>query len=115
VAIRQTLLATPAERVPPELAETVATFCEPIDVIASSYVGLVEITRDFNPPEQHLGVAFVLAEPMAETEEGDRELRLVIDRFYESLPKEVTDGGCNFLEPGGLAAWAEKAQRVFSR
>jgi hypothetical protein len=115
VAIRQRLLETPAGRVSPELAKTVSDFCRPIDVIASSYVGVIEITRGFDRPEQHLGVAFELAEPVAETPEGDRELRLVVDRFYDSMPADVLEGGCNFLEPGGIAAWAEKAVRVFSR
>ena len=50
MAIRQRLLETPAERVSPELAKTVADFCEPIDVIASAYVGLIEITRGIRPP-----------------------------------------------------------------
>jgi hypothetical protein len=31
------------------------------------------------------------------------------------MPEEVQAGGCNFLEPGGIDAWQEKAQRVFSR
>jgi hypothetical protein len=115
MAIRQRLLDTPADRVSAELAKTVAGFCEPIDVIASAWVGLIEITRDFEPPEQHLGVAFELSEPVAETEEGDRELRLVADRFYDTMPPEIQEGGCNFLEPGGISAWQEKAQRVFSR
>ncbi len=115
MAIRQRLLETPAERVSPELAKTVADFCEPIEVIASAYVGLIEITRGFDHPEEHLGVAFELAEPLAETKEGDRELRLVVDRFYDSMPAEVLEGGANFLEPGGVAAWAEQAQRVFER
>jgi hypothetical protein len=52
---------------------------------------------------------------VAETEEGDRELRLVADRFYETMPAEILEGGCNFLEPGGISAWAAKAQQVFSR
>ena len=46
-----------------------------------------------------------------ETEEGDRELRLVADRFYETMPAEIQAGGCNFLEPGGIAAWAAQAQQ----
>jgi hypothetical protein len=115
VAIRQKLLETPAGSVSPELAKTVSDFCEPIDVIASAYVGLIEITRGDDPPERHLGIAFELDEPVAETPEGDRELRLVVDRFFDSMPRDVLEGGCNFLEPGGIAAWAEKAQRVFSR
>jgi len=52
VAIRQRLLETPAERVSPDLAKTVSDFCEPIDVIGSAYVGLIEITKGFDPPEQ---------------------------------------------------------------
>jgi hypothetical protein len=115
MAMRQTLLETPPDRVTPELAKTVADFCEPLEVIVSAYVGLIEITRGTNPPEQHLGVAFELSEPNAETPEGDRELRLVGDRFYDTMPAEIQEGGCNFLEPGGISAWAGKAQKVFSR
>jgi hypothetical protein len=115
VAIRQRLLETPPERVPAGLAKTVAVFCEPLEMIASAWVGVIEITRGVEQPEEHLGVAFELAEPVAETDEGDRELRLVADRFYETMPGEIQEGGCNFLEPGGIAAWADKAQRVFSR
>ncbi len=113
--MKQKLLDTPPESVPPDLATTVADFCRPLDVIRAAYVGLTEITRDFGYPERHVSVAFELATPAAETEEGDRELRLVADRFYETLPEELQAGGCNFLEPGGISAWQEKAQRVFSR
>jgi hypothetical protein len=115
MGMRQKLLETPADRVTPELATTISDFCLPIDVINTAYVGLTEITRDFGFPEQHLAVAFELAASSAETEEGDRELRLVADRFYDTLPEEIQAGGCNFLEPGGIAAWQEKAQRVFAR
>jgi hypothetical protein len=115
MTMRQKLLETPPESVTPELAKTVSDFCEPLDVINAAFVGLTEITRDFDFPEQHLAVAFELAEPSAETEEGDRELRLVADRLYDTLPEEIQAGGCNFLEPGGITAWQEKAQRVFSR
>jgi hypothetical protein len=115
VGIRQRLLETPADKVPEELAKTVKDFCEPIDVIRSAYVGVTEITRDFGYPEEHLSVAFELAAPSAQTAEGDRELRLVTDRFYDTMPEEVRAGGCNFLEPGGIAVWQEKAQQVFSR
>ena len=113
--MRQRLLETEPDRVTAELAKTVASFCEPLDVIRSAFVGLTEITRDFDFPEQRLSVAFELAAPSAETKEGDRELRLVADRFYDTMPDEVQAGGCNFLEPGGIEAWEEKAQRVFSR
>jgi hypothetical protein len=115
VGIRQTLLETPADRVSPELAKTVASFCRPIDVIRSAYVGLVEVRVDFELPVERLTSAFELAEPVAETDEGDRELRLVVDRFYDAMPEELRAGGCNFLEPGGIDAWAARAQRVFSR
>jgi hypothetical protein len=115
MGFKQRLLATPADRVSPELAATVKSFCEPLDVVQAAYVGLTEITKDFDYPREQLAVAFALAEPSAQTEEGDRELRIVADRFYESMPEEVQAGGCNFLEPGGIGAWSEKAQRVFAR
>jgi hypothetical protein len=115
VAIRQRLLETPPERVPPVLRQTVADFCAPLEVVRSAYVGLIELTRGLGPPAEHLGVAFELAEPSAESEEGDRELRLVADRFYATMPAEIQEGGCNFLEPGGIEAWAERAVRVWSR
>jgi hypothetical protein len=113
--VRQRLLDTPTDRVPAELAETVRAFCEPVDVIHAAYIGLTELTLDFHDPREQLAVAFELAAPVAETEEGDRELRLVADRFYETMPEEIQAGGCNFLEPGGIDAWHEKAQQVFSR
>ena len=113
--LRQKLLETPAGSVPPGLAKTVTDFCEPVDVIRAAYVGLTEITRDFGYPHQQLAVAFELAVPTAGTEEGDRELRLVTDRFYDTMSEEIQAGGCNFLEPGGISVWQEKAQRVFSR
>jgi hypothetical protein len=113
--MRQRLLETPAERVPPELAAAVKGFCQPIDVIRAAYIGLTELRQDFHDPRELLSVAFELAVPSAQTEEGDRELRLVADRFYDTMPKDVQEGGCNFLEPGGIDAWREKAQQVFSR
>jgi hypothetical protein len=115
MGFKQRLLETPPERVPPELAATVQSFCEPIDVIRASYVGLIEITEDFGYPREQLGVAFELVTPAARTKEGDRELRLVADRFYETMPEDVQAGGCNFLEPGAIAVWREKAQQVFAR
>ena len=113
--MRQRLLDTPADRVTPELAKLVRAFCEPLDVINAAYVGLTELTKDFHDPEEQLAVAFELAAPVAETDEGDRELRIVADRFYETMPEDVQDGGCNFLEEGGVAAWRDKARLVFSR
>ena len=113
--MRQRLLDTAADRVPPELAAAVKSFCEPIDVIRAAYVGLTQLTQDFHDPRELLSVAFELAAPSAATDEGDRELRLVADRFYDTMPEDVQEGGCNFLEPGGIDAWREKAQQVFSR
>jgi hypothetical protein len=113
--VRQRLLETPPERVPPELAATVSSFCEPVAVIRAAFVGLTELTLEFHDPREQLAVAFELAEPIAETPEGDRELRIVADRFYETMPEEVRAGGCNFLEPGGIDAWRAKAQQVFAR
>ena len=113
--MRQRLLDTPADRVPAGLAATIRSFCEPIDAIHAAYVGLTELTLDFHEPREQLAVAFELAVPTAGTVGGDRELRLVADRFYETMPEAVQAGGCNFLEPGGIDAWREKALRVFSR
>ena len=113
--MRQRLLETPAQRVPPELAAAVSAFCAPLEVIRAAYVGLTELRQEFHDPREVLSVAFELVVPTAETEEGDRELRLVADRFYETMPEDVQEGGCNFLEPGGIDAWREKAQQVFSR
>jgi hypothetical protein len=106
---------TPANRVPPELAASVAAFCTPLDVIHAAYIGVTELTQDFHKPREVLSVAFELAVPTAETEEGDRELRLVAESFYDTMPAAVQEGGCNFLEPGGIDAWRDKAQQVFSR
>ena len=113
--MRQRLLDTPAERIPPELAAAVKGFSEPIDVIRAAYIGLTELTEDFHEPREVLSVAFELAAPSSQTEEGDKELRLVADRFYDTMPEDVQAGGCNFLEPGGIDAWREKAWQVFSR
>ncbi len=115
MGLRQKLLETPADRVTPELSRTISEFCSGIDVIRAAYVGLVEVTRDFEHPVEHLAVGFELAETAAETDEGDRELRLVTDRFYDTMPADVQEGGCNFLDAGGVTAWQEKAQLVFSR
>ncbi len=113
MSLRQVLLETPADEVPAELARLVAEFCAPISEIRAAYVGLTELTRDFQHPTRQLSVAFELSESAAATPEGDRELRLVADRFYEVMPAEVQAGGCNFLESGALGPWSEKARRVY--
>ena len=51
--------------------------------IRAAYVGLTELTPDFHEPREQLAVAFELAAPAAETEEGDRELRARVDAFIE--------------------------------
>jgi hypothetical protein len=115
MGLKQRLLETAPERVPDEMAETVRAFCEPIEVVSAAYVGLTEITEDFGYPREQLSVAFELRVPTAATKEGDRELRIVADRFYDSMPEEIRAGGCNFLEPGAISVWHEKAQQVFAR
>jgi hypothetical protein len=109
VGARHTLLETPPERVPHEFAQSVIDFCKPLAVITSAYVGLTEVAEDFKEPYEQLAAAFELADT------GERELELVAERFYASLPADVQAGGCNVLEAGGSAAWREKAQRVFTR
>ena len=113
--MKQRLLDTPQERIPIELVEQVRAFCEPLDVISSSYIGLIEITEDFQYPREQLAVAFELRAPTAHNRTDDPELRHVAERFYESMPADVAAGGCNFLGPGALAAWHEKAWQVFAR
>jgi hypothetical protein len=113
--IRKRLLPTPAERVPHDLVQTVVSFCEPIGEIKAAFVGVVEVTPEFQYSHEELAVAFELAEPAAGTAEGNREAHLVADRFYDELPESITAGGCNLLEPGAFSAWHEHAQQVFSR
>jgi len=115
MSLRQRLLDTPVEKVPPELAAAVKAFCEPLTEIRAAYIGLTEVTRDFDYPHEQLAVAFELAEPSAETPEGDRELRHVADKFYDELPESIQEGGCNFLGTEALPVWHEKAWQVFSR
>jgi hypothetical protein len=111
--MRQRLLETPAEQVPAALARLISAFCEPLGVIEAAFVGMTELTRDSGPATHQLAVAFALEAPESRSEEGDRELRLVTERFYEAMPAEVQAGGCNFLEPGAIPVWEEKAQRVY--
>jgi hypothetical protein len=113
--VKQRLLDTPQERIPVELAVQVRDFCEPLDLITSSYIGLIEITEDFNYPREQLAVAFEIRAPTAHDRADDPELQRVAERFYESMPADVVAGGCNFLGPGALAVWREKAWQVFAR
>jgi hypothetical protein len=110
----QRLLDTPAGRVPDEVAATVRAFCERVDVIASGFVGLVEVTEKGRPPFERLSAAFEVQEA-ATRRELRQELRLVVERFYDSMPADVAAGGCNLLDEGGLGVWRERALQVFPR
>ena len=109
---KQLLLDTPPERVPDEIAATVRAFCERVDVIRSGYVGLVEVTEDGRPAFERLSAAFEVQEASTRRELR-QELRLVVERFYDSMPDEVAGGGCNLLDAGGIGVWRERALRVF--
>jgi hypothetical protein len=109
VGIKHRLLDTAPEKVPHEFAQKVIDFCKAVDVITAGYVGMTEITEDFQHPVEQLAAAFEL------TADTDENLQLVADRFYESMPEDVQVGGCNVLEPAALAVWREKAQRVYAR
>ena len=100
--MKQRLLDTPRTRVPAELAELVRAFCEPLDVIVASYVGLTEITEDFGYPREQLAVAFELRALSLHNRAGDPEIQRVADRFYESMPEDV-DRGRVQLPPGRRA------------
>ena len=108
---RQTLLETPAGRVSPELAKTVADFCEPIDVIKTAYVGLIEITRDFQRPSSISASRSSCPSRSRRPRKATASCALVADRFYDTMPEEILEGGCNFLEPGGIDAWPRRRSR----
>jgi hypothetical protein len=110
------LLETTPDRLPAGLADTVRAFCEPLDLISGAYVGVVQITDGSGgAPREHLAVGLELARAPEQTDEGERELQEIVDRFYSEMPDEVLEGGCNFLLPAAMDAWGEKAQRVFAR
>jgi hypothetical protein len=114
MSLRERLLETPVEKVPPEMAAAVKAFCEPIPEVRTAYVGLVEVTRDFDFPEEKLAVAFELVAPPTDASH-DPAVRRIALRFYEEVPASISDGGCNFLGVDALPAWNEKAWQVFSR
>jgi hypothetical protein len=107
--VRHRLLDTPAEKVPHEFAQEVIDFCKPIDAVTAAWVGVTEITEDFQRPYEQLAAAFALAA------EDDSTLQQFADRFYASMPEDVQAGGCNVLDPGGIAVWSKQAQQVFTR
>src|SRR5215813_1505405 len=61
MGVKHRLLDTPAERVPHEFAQEVIDFCKPIPAVTAAYVGLTEITEDFQNPYEQLAAAFELA------------------------------------------------------
>jgi hypothetical protein len=109
MGVKHRLLDTPAEKVPHEFAQEVIDFCKPLDEVTAAWVGMTEITDDFQHPYEQLAAAFELAS------EDDAALQSFADRFYMSMPADVQAGGCNVLDAGGVAVWSKQAQRVFSR
>jgi hypothetical protein len=109
MSTRHRLLETPPEKVPHSFAQEVIDFCKPIRAVTAAWVGITEITEDFQHPHEQLAAAFELAA------EDDEHLKAFADRFYASMPEDVQAGGCNVLDAGGVAAWSKQAQRVFSR
>src|SRR5207249_4077307 len=106
---RHRLLDTPPEKVPHEFAQEVIDFCKPVDAVTAAWVGLTEVTEDFGFSTEQLAAAFEL------TSEDDEHLQAFADRFYASMADDVQAGGCNVLDPGGVAVWSRQAQQVFSR
>src|SRR5579872_7466110 len=109
MATKHRLLDTPPDKVPHEFAQEVIDFAKPIDAVTAAYVGLTEITEDFQHPHEQLAAAFELAA------EDDEALQSFAQRFYEAMPADVQAGGCNVLDAGGASVWRKQAQRVFGR
>ena len=109
MSVKHRLLDTPPDKVPHEFAQEVIDFCKPVDAVSAAWVGLTEITEDFQRPHEQLAAAFELSS------EDDEHLQAFADRFYASMPEDVQAGGCNVLDEGGVAVWSRQAQRVFSR
>jgi hypothetical protein len=109
VGVKHRLVDTPADKVPHEFAQEVIDFCKPVEAVTAAWVGLTEITEDFQHPYEQLAAAFELST------EDDDHLQAFAERFYASMPEDVQAGGCNVLDAGGVAVWSRQAQRVFSR
>ena len=109
MGIKHRLLDTPAEKVPHEFAQSVIDFVKPIQSITEAYVGLTEITEDFQLPHEQLAAAFVVAPEDVNT------VQFVADAFDTSMPDEVKAGGCNVLDGAGISVWRQQAQQVFKR
>ena len=115
MSIRKRLLATPPERVPDELGAAVRAFCEPFPEIRAAYVGLTEVTRDFDFPVEELAVAIELVSPPTAAEAGDAVVREIALRFFAAVPETMREGGCSFLGEAALPVWHELALQVFAR
>jgi hypothetical protein len=109
VGTKHTLLATSPENVPHEFAQQVIDFCKPVEEVTAAWVGLTEITEDFQRPHEQLAAAFELVS------DDDGQLQRFAEQFYELMPENVQAGGCNVLAPAALADWRQKAQRVYTR
>jgi hypothetical protein len=109
MGIKHTLLETPPESVPHELAQTVIDFAKTDTNVTRAFIGRTSIQEDFQNAYEQLAVGFVLAD------ESAAALQAFADRFYAGTPEEVQAGGCNVLEPAALADWSAKAQQVFAR
>ena len=109
MGVKHKLLDTPPEKVPHEFAQEVIDFCKPIDAVTAAWVGLTEVTEEFQHPHEQLAAAFALVD------EDDEHLQAFADSFYASMPADVQAGGCNVLDAGGVAVWSKQAQQVFAR
>ena len=109
MGVKHRLLDTLPEKVPHEFAQEVIDFCKPLDAVRAAWVGLTEVTEDFQHPQEQLAAAFAL------TAEDDAALQSFADHFYTEMPEDVQAGGCNVLDPGGEAVWSKQAQQVFAR
>jgi len=109
MGVRHKLLDTAPEQVPHEFSQSVIDFCKAVHAVSEGYVGLTEITVDFEKPYEQLAAAFVLGE------EDVEHAQTLADRFYETMPADVQAGGCNVLDGEAVDVWRKQAQRVFSR
>jgi hypothetical protein len=62
-----------------------------------------------------VGVKHGLLDTPAEQVPHDEHLQLVADRLYAAMPEDLQTGGCNVLDPGGVAVWSKQEQQVFHR
>src|SRR3954447_10377335 len=109
MGVKHRLLDTPPEKVPHEFAQSVIDFAKADEAITNAYVGLTEVTEDFQHPQEQLAAAFVL------TSEDVDTVQAFAERFYAVTSADVQAGGCNVLDGPGIAVWAKQAQQVWER